>query len=102
MEIEADLASTEVVGIPWFLQPDYEQTLAMMLDSASLPDSYQEWLEAAETLERQIRAGGRSATRAIIDPFEFSIWCRDMSTKPDATAREQFAAWVVAHRHAGY
>ena len=93
---------TEAVGIPWFLEPDYEQARDMMLDSDSLPDRFEHWLKEAEQTEQRVKASGRKVARAIIDPFEFSIWCDDAGRQPDAAAREAFATWVASQQDGGY
>ena len=91
----------EVVGVPWYLEPDYPGILEVMEDAADMPDSFDKWLGEAEAEERRLRSGGRVVARAIIDPFEFTIWCRNEGVKPDAAARNGFAAWVASHQAKG-
>ena len=91
----------EVVGIPWYLEPDYPGILNVMEDSGDMPDSFERWLGDAEAEERRLKSSGRAVARAVIDPFEFTIWCRDEGLKPDAAARSRFAAWVAAHQAKG-
>lgn len=93
--------ATEIVGIPWYLQADYPAVLKMMADAADMPDSFEKWEGEALADERRLQAGGRVVARAVIDPFEFTIWCRNEGLKPDADARDRFAAWVASHQAKG-
>ena len=91
-----------VFGMAWYLPGDYGQARAMMEDADALPDTFAEWLKAAEDAERQAQGLGHTVVRAILDPFEFSIWCRDNGVAPDENGRAKFASWVAEHRDTGY
>lgn len=91
-----------ICGIAWYLPGDYGQARALMADADSLPETFAEWLRRAEEAERKMQDSGHRVVRAILDPFEFSIWCRDNGAAADADGRAQFASWVARHRDTGY
>ena len=74
----------------------------MMTDGDQLPDTFEEWLSKAEEAERNAQRAGLTVTRAILDPYEFSIWCRDKGLPPGERSRTEFASWVAAHQGTGY
>ncbi len=90
------------VGIAWYLPGDYDRARALMTDAGSLPDTFEQWLALAENAERAATASGNRIVRAILDPFEFPIWCRDNGVAPDGAGRARFASWVAAHEDTGY
>ena len=93
--------SAEVVGIPWYLEPDYPGILKVMEDAADMPDSFEKWIGGAQAEERRLQSGGHVVARAVIDPFEFTIWCRNEGLNPDRAARVRFAEWVASRQAKG-
>lgn len=83
-------------GISWYHRGDYEALLTIFTDSGSLPASYDEWLQRAEDLERQVQRTGSRVIRAYVDPVEFPKWCRLTGNKADASGRVAFGSAVAA------
>lgn len=78
-------------AVPWFTRRNYLQHRA--LDPGGLPATFDEWLAHAE--------GGQATPglRVVIDPIQFSAWCRAASREADAAARAAFAQVVARTAH---
>jgi hypothetical protein len=64
----------------------------MMEGGATWAATYDEWLQAAEAQEKQIRDSGAYVERVMIEPWEFEVWCAAMGMAMNGSARSQFAA----------
>lgn len=89
-------ASLGIAGIPWFSEDDYAEARRIMADASYLPMNFQAWLRGAETAERDFREQGHHPIRIVIVPSDFAQWCRKRRLPLDATARRQFARYVLA------
>ena len=79
------------VGIPWYRREDYGRILDVMVDRHVLPDTFEEWRKKAGGLESHYRSQGVLTVRAVIDPGEFTAWCRARGLNVDAQGRMAFA-----------
>lgn len=91
----------KVVGIPWFVASSYRDCRAMMTDGAQLPEMHGDWLREAEDVLAEAEAAGHRPLKVVIEPKEFSLWCRGRNIPTDAKARVRFANYV-AFREAGF
>lgn len=91
----------KTVGIPWFKSESYAAARAVMSDGAELPEQYGDWLGEAEGLRAEAEAAGHHVLKVVIEPKEFSLWCRARNIVPDAKARVRFANFA-AFREAGF
>jgi hypothetical protein len=76
-------------AVAWFTRRNHLQHRA--LDPGGLPATFDEWLAHTE-------GGLTRATpvlRVVIDPVQFSTWCRAASCEADAAARAAFAQIVA-------
>ena len=80
------------IGIPWYREDDYSEVLRIMADGKVLPDTFKDWHQKAQAVERQVKASGKLAHRAIVDPKAFVGWCAIRNLKIDAHARSLFAS----------
>jgi hypothetical protein len=71
--------------VAWFTRRNYAQHRAM--DPAGLPSTFDEWLAHVAQQCRQ----KDPVLRVVIDPAQFSAWCRAASRDADALARTAFA-----------
>ncbi|MDB5344415.1 MAG: hypothetical protein JWP89_2792 [Schlesneria sp.] len=83
-------------GISWYHRRDYEALLAVFVDAAALPHTYDEWLAKAKELEREVQRRGSRVIRAYVDPIEFPKWCRTTGHKTDASGRVAYGSSVCA------
>lgn len=76
-------------AVAWFTRRNYLQHRA--LDPGGLPATFDEWLAQAEGAVTR----ATPALRIVIDPVQFSTWCRATSCQADAAARAAFAQIVA-------
>jgi hypothetical protein len=86
------MMQNEPVGIAWYAREDYPGILEVMDDADLLPPSFEDWLERAEEVERELGRQGFVLLRVALDPADFVVWCRDRRRAPDGDARSAFAA----------
>jgi hypothetical protein len=84
----------------WYRAEDYARVLEIMSDADKLSPTFEQWRLRAERGERDIRAQGFLVVRAMLDPEEFCAHCAARGIRPDAKAREEFAA-ETARQHFG-
>ena len=61
--------------IPWLLEREYQQH--RNLDYYGLPETFEEWREAANALAYQLsRVTGRRVVKVVIHPGELEEWAR--------------------------
>lgn len=83
-------------GFAWYNREDYPRILEIMTDAGELPETYDGWLERAESAERELKANGVDIVRAIIKPDPFLGWCATRGLKPNASARTRFGSDAAA------
>jgi hypothetical protein len=88
--------SPGIAGLPWFSEDDFARARSLLADAASLPETYDAWLRGAETAERDLREQGHHPIRVAIVPDDFAEWCRKRGLATNATARREFARYVLA------
>ena len=89
-------SSLGIAGIAWFSPADYAEARRIMVDAATLPETYQGWLRGAETAERDLREQGHHPIRVVIVPADFAEWCSKRRMPLDLAARRQFVRYVLA------
>jgi len=92
------MAVVRAVGMSWYRAEDYRRILEIMEDADKLHSTYDQWLKAAERGERELKGKGHIVIRAMLDPDQFTAWCREKGLKRDAQARTQFASWFAAQQ----
>lgn len=83
--------TVSAVGFAWYYRGDYPRILQIMTDADVLPSTYDKWIRAAESAEKQAQKSGRQVVRAIIDPDTFVTWCAARNMEPNAEARMAYA-----------
>ena len=84
--------------IPWLLVREYQQH--RNLDYYGLPETFEEWREAADALADQLaRVTGRRVVKVVIHPGELEEWARRQGRAVSAQVRSEFAgAYGLAGR----
>lgn len=85
------------VGLPWYSSATYARATALMEDRVEFPPAFEAWRREAEPRLRRLERDGAVVYRVIIDPEEFTSWCRRQGVVPNAAARERFAE-IAARR----
>jgi hypothetical protein len=77
-------------AIPWYTKETYSRLLEIFEDRDKLPDTYGEWLSAAQALRKHLETSGKVVVAVHIDPYKFTVWCLAQGMKRDADARNAF------------
>ncbi len=83
--------NVSAAGMAWYERHSYPAILRLMVDGRQLPQTYDEWLQKAEALERDLRNKGHRIKRAPIAPDLFAAWCREHGLEANAKARSRYA-----------
>jgi hypothetical protein len=76
--------------IPWLLEREYQQH--RNLDYYGLPETFEEWREAAHALNEQLsRVTGRRVVKVVIHPGELEEWARRKRRAVSTKMRSDFA-----------
>ena len=86
-----------VAALPWYARADYPALLRLFSDLDKLPATYDEWLQRAEQVEKQLHRVGLAVARIRICPAPFAACCRERNISPDQTARLTFANESARH-----
>ena len=89
------------LGICWFRKEDYPALKRMFTDSDKMHDTWEEWLEQAERMERSAKTQVDIVERVYIDPATFPDWCASHGTTIDRQGRNAFVAFTTAEKYGG-
>lgn len=84
------------VGMSWYSPEDYDLLRRLFKDGDQLPDTYDEWLLAANRGVDTLQNKGHKVIRVPLSPNEFVEFCRTRKCDLDANARQLFAATKAA------
>jgi hypothetical protein len=90
--------SIQLIGVAWYYLQDYPRIREIMEDADKLPATYDQWRRGAERGERELKRKGLNVVHAMIDPDEFTVWCREKGLKLDAHARVEFVTMLVSRQ----
>ena len=62
-------------NVPWFERENYDAIKRLITDE-SMPNSFEQWLEAATKQISELTAAGIGVEKVVINPKEFAAWCR--------------------------
>lgn len=85
-------------GIAWMRKEDYA-ALIRIFEDGHMFDSWEQWNERAEVLEKRLQEEGIVVLRAYLDPATFPAWCRARDIEPGREARVRFGEEFAAERH---
>jgi len=81
----------QAIGIPWYLESDYDALKTLFTDGHKLPGTFLQWQDKAEQLRKRYIREGRLVVKAHIDPASFPGWCVAHGCDVDADGRMTFA-----------
>lgn len=90
-----------IQAMVWYKEEDWEKLLTMFTDSHLLPKSYNDWLERAEAMVKQVEDAGDVVVKVFIDPETFPAWCKKKGREMDMNARTDLAIEVATMQSFG-
>jgi hypothetical protein len=88
-----------VVGIGWYRREQWALLKAESADAAALEDTYEEWLQGAERIVRDLASHGVTAERVDIDVTSLVAWCHEHGRRVDGAARADFVTRQLRDEH---
>lgn len=95
----SDNKEPELQVISWYEEKDWKQLKSLLSDADLLPESYDEWLEMAESAIKEMQDQNIIVVKVTIDTMLFPAWCKERNKAPDAEARTLFAIETVQKQH---
>ncbi len=90
--------SPDALGIAWYSREDWPKLKALAADPGIIEETYDEWLQVAERIRRQLRAQGLEPERVEVKVDALLEWCREEGRPLDAAARSAFVAELLRRR----
>ena len=87
-----DSESAAILGIAWYKREEWSHLLEISADRDELEDTYQEWLNNAETRLHEMAEAGINPTKVYINLDELQKWCVVQGRPLDGSARAVFTA----------
>jgi hypothetical protein len=86
-------------GIPWYHEADYNGLLEMFEDRKLLLPTFQQWLQATESLLKYLEGEGMTIEKVYITPENFLPWCHERGLRLNNHSRDQFVEFIIASRN---
>jgi hypothetical protein len=83
------------VGVSWYRREHYDELRRLFADGRQLPETFDQWLSAANEGVARIEQMGGVALKAPLDLFDFPRWCKARRLACDFRARQLFVAEFV-------
>ena len=78
----------------WFRREDYDAIRRLIPNEPNLPNTFDEWLEAATRQVQKLKAPHAVIRRAIVDPREFAAYCNASGVDHSWTILRAFAVLI--------
>ena len=83
------------VGVAWYEPDQWQQLLAVSVDGDKLEETYDEWVQDAERVIKELRRQGFHVVKVRVKIDELVAWCRKKKIPVNGEARSQFAAFKL-------
>ena len=90
------------VGIAWFSPAEWQKLKAIADDRDELDYSYNDWVESAEKILRDLASKGIAARKVETTIEELQRWCKARKRKLDRSARSEYAAWWLGNEQKSF
>ena len=88
-------------AITWFSETEWQKLKAVAEDADKLGNTYDDWVEGIENLERQLHAKGEHAHRISIEVDTLARWCTARKRPLNSEARAEYTAAVARRSNMG-
>lgn len=92
------MSAVEIVGHAWFAEDDYDAFRSILTDRR-WHATYDQWLAAANQVQKRYEEGGTRVVRAHVHSGAFVQWCIDTGRRIDTQALTAFANEVAIREH---
>ena len=81
-----------VSGVCWYTESDWARLKKTATDPERFEATFDEWSAMAEQQLLQVQKAGIVPVKVLIDPDEFSAWCKRNAKINKASARAEYVA----------
>jgi hypothetical protein len=83
------------IGVAWYEPDQWQQLLAVSVDRDKLEDTYDEWVQDAERVIKELRRHGLHVVKVRVKIDELVAWCQSQNISVNGEARSQYAAYKL-------
>jgi hypothetical protein len=91
----------QVIVLAWYSEEQWNLLKRRAADAHLLDETYEEWLEEMNRLERRLKQEGNAMVKCFVDIGELEQWCQKENVPLDGKARSQYAAEVARNKKLG-
>ena len=81
-----------VSGVCWYTESQWVRLKETATDPERFEATYEKWIAMAEGELLHLSKAGIIPAKVLIDPDEFSAWCKQKSKSNDASARAEYVS----------
>lgn len=81
-----------VTGVCWYTESQWVRVKKTATDPERFEATFDEWSAMAEDALLELRKAGIIPVKVLIDPDEFSAWCKGKSKRNNASARARYVS----------
>jgi hypothetical protein len=83
------------VGVAWYEPDQWQQLLAVSVDRDKLEETYDQWVQDAERVIKELRRQGLHVVKVKVKIDELVAWCQSQKISVNGEARSQYAAYKL-------
>jgi hypothetical protein len=86
------------IGFAWYRREQWELFRSLATDCDTLEETYDQWLDLANTTIEKLRCQGIRVQKVDIDVLELSAWCGKYGRPLNADARAAYVSEKLSQR----
>jgi hypothetical protein len=90
-----------VTGVCWYTESQWARLKETAADPKRFESTFADWTAMAEEQLLALKKVGIFPVKVLIDPDDFSAWCKERSQRNDASARAEYVSTRVRLAHKG-
>lgn len=84
-----------IAGVGWYSLEEWTKLKRVAADSEKLHDTYEQWVEAAEQAEQQLKRSGLSPRRVSVKVGPLMVWCAARQKPLDGKTRAEYVTGLI-------
>ena len=81
-----------IVGVVWYTASEWASTKANATDQERFEDTYEEWLQVAESAFKEFKARGLNVRRSFVNSETLLAWCIAKGKQNNTASRSEYIA----------
>ena len=88
-----------ITGVCWYTESQWARLKEIAADPERFESTFADWTAMAEAQLLPLQKAGIFPVKVLIDPDEFSAWCKERSRRNDASARAAYVSTRMRLAH---